>query len=1073
MAEQEKQYDYFAFISYCSVDEKWAKRLHVALEHYNIPTRLIKENPRLPRRIRPVFWYKVDLSGTKLKESLKRELDRSRYLIVICSPESARNQWVNSEIGDFLKTHDGDRVIPFIVEGEPKSSDPSRECFPVVLRNMSMDNEIRGVNMVESGFRKALVDVVATMLNIRFDVLWGRHRRRIIRNRLIAVLIALVAIIGCVKYYNYVRTTREYYAYYEVCHGMPVGIGAVDKGKLKSSMDFYTFEYSRGKLRRVVHCNPWGAPLNEGSSWSQFKSAILDIGYEGDRFNSITHRDAHGKPLYKLLYNDDYTKVDVKDPLSNDAASVFRSVSSSRETMKLESEMDFNNVLFRANSQIARYVYEYDDEGFTERVYFKKYNGSNEPGFDENGIAGIAYERDSNHRVIRKQYLDDNGKVMVDKNGCAGCEYDYDENGFIVEERFIDIDGNPQMSDLGYAVSKMEYDIANATTTERYYGEDLKPCITIGQYHKSVCKISGDTVIFSYYNVDDSRGYFYNGFVNVGLYHCVKNIFNSDGWNLSTSYYGADGHPCNDASGVHEIKAEFDEHGRPVKQTNYDIDGNPCRNNMGVCSVTYVYDNNNNITTIKFYDDNFALTAGNIGCSERHFVYDGTRLVRSGCLDQNGMPASPVFNLNAPVVGVKYDDFGNVTDLYRYNWSGTHEGFDDNVGVHAKAKYDGGYCVAVSNYNKYESLVDGGQGYAESFMTYDKRGNRLHTEYRDSNGDLCVVPSLNLAVLESVYDDCGMEIETRCYGADKKPIICHDGWAKKISEYKDFMLVGISSYGINDEPILATSIDAHCKRMSYDKLRRVIEERYYGVDKLPMVNKYGVSIQRYEYDYRGFMVKTAVYDVNDDPTDNSDGIHMGLRAYNDRNQITKCAFLDKGQKPTMSKSMKYSSVENQYNDRGQSLGTIFLDTTGNLTTCAEGYAKGVVKYDEYGRMVYMGYFDPDLNPVQVLVGQVYASASYCTFDEAGRIQSTTMFDNDVDEIFVGAAYYENGELVGYLNRKYGFLNQVANNGENEEIGYLWHDSDSTTRLYHEFLDSITEVSKQEVLKINAQIKSGE
>ncbi|MCM1449644.1 MAG: toll/interleukin-1 receptor domain-containing protein [Clostridiales bacterium] len=1066
------RYEYFAFISYCSSDEKWARWLHRGLEHYNIPSRLIKENPSLPKKIRPVFWYKVDLSGTKLKESLRRELDRSKYLIVVCSPESARTPWVNSEVTDFLKTHNGDSVIPFIVKGEPKSVDPSRECFPEVLRRMSMDEEIRGINAMMAGFRKALVDVVATMLGLRFDVLWGRHRRRLFRNRLIAVLIALVAIIGCVKYYDYVKTSRVYYASYELCHGMPVGIDAIDKGTLKSLLNHYTFEYSRGKLRRVVHCNPWGAPLNEGSSWSQFKSAILEMGYEGDRFNSITYRDALGKPLYKLIYNEDYTKVDVKDPLSNDAASVFKSVSSSRETMMSGTEMDFNNVLFQANSQIARYVYEYDDEGFIEYIYFKKYNGSNEPGFDENGIAGIAYERDRNHRVIRKQYLDDDGKVMVDKNGCAGCEYDYDVNGFIVEERFIDIDGNPRMSDLGYAVSKVEYDIAGATATERHYGEDLEPCITISQYHKAICEISGDTVIFSYYNTDNSSGYFFDRFNNEGLYHCVKNIFDGDGRHISTSYYGADGQPCNDALGVHERKAEFDDRGRPVKQTNYDMEGNPCRNNMGVCSATYSYDNNSNITSVKFYDDNFALTSGNIGCSARHFVYDGTRLVRSACLDPNGMPVSPVFNLSAPVVGVKYDDFGNVTDLYRYNGSGTHEGFDENVSVHVKAKYDGGYCVAVSNYNKSESLVDGWQGYAEQLMTYDKRGNRLHTEYRSPNGDLCVVPSLNYAVLESVYDDCGMEIETRSYGADGKPIICRDGWARKVSEYKDFMLVAMSSYGVNDEPILATSIEAHCKTISYDKSRRIVEERFYGVDKLPMANKYGVSIQRYEYDFRGFIVKTAVYDVKDNPTDNSDGFHMALNDYNDRNQITRSEFLDKDQKPVMSKSMKYSSTENQYNDSGMLLGTVFLDPDGNLTTSANGYAKGVVEYDENGRMVYMGYFDPDLNPVQVLAGQVYASASYCTFDENGHMLSTTMLDNDVDEVFVGASYFECGELSGYLNRKYGFLNHVANNGGNEAIGYLWHDSDSTTRRYHEFLDSITGIAKREVLKINARVKSG-
>ena len=86
----DKQYDYFAFISYCGSDEKWAKRLHYGLEHYHIPSHLQKEHPQLPSKIRPVFWYKQDLSGTKLRKALQNERDSSRYLIVICSPGQPR-----------------------------------------------------------------------------------------------------------------------------------------------------------------------------------------------------------------------------------------------------------------------------------------------------------------------------------------------------------------------------------------------------------------------------------------------------------------------------------------------------------------------------------------------------------------------------------------------------------------------------------------------------------------------------------------------------------------------------------------------------------------------------------------------------------------------------------------------------------------------------------------------------------------------------------------------------------------------------------------------------------------------
>lgn len=73
----------------------------------------------MPKKIRPVFWYKQDLSGTKLKKTPNNELSSSKYLIVICSPDSAKAEWVNDEVVAFIEQGKGDRIIPFIVAGSP------------------------------------------------------------------------------------------------------------------------------------------------------------------------------------------------------------------------------------------------------------------------------------------------------------------------------------------------------------------------------------------------------------------------------------------------------------------------------------------------------------------------------------------------------------------------------------------------------------------------------------------------------------------------------------------------------------------------------------------------------------------------------------------------------------------------------------------------------------------------------------------------------------------------------------------------------------------------------------------
>ena len=143
-----EQNSYYAFISYNSADEKWAKWLQHNLEYYHMPNALCKEYPELPKKIRPVFWYKQDLSGTKLKKALNNELSSSKYLIVICSPDSAKAEWVNDEVVAFIEQGKGDRIIPFIVAGSPHAKNPDEECFPPALLNLTRDEEIRGIDEV-------------------------------------------------------------------------------------------------------------------------------------------------------------------------------------------------------------------------------------------------------------------------------------------------------------------------------------------------------------------------------------------------------------------------------------------------------------------------------------------------------------------------------------------------------------------------------------------------------------------------------------------------------------------------------------------------------------------------------------------------------------------------------------------------------------------------------------------------------------------------------------------------------------------------------------------------------------
>ena len=184
---QEKEY--FAFISYQREDEKWAKWLAHELEHYHLPTTLNGKD--LPKNLRPIFRDVDELSAGNLPEQIYHALSISKNLIVVCSPHSAKSEWVNKEIEDFIKIKGGkaSNIYPFIVEGVPFSKDTDKECFPEKLRKLPENEERLGGNVNEQGGRDAaVVKIIAGMLGIGFDSLWQKYEREKRRRRNLTLL---------------------------------------------------------------------------------------------------------------------------------------------------------------------------------------------------------------------------------------------------------------------------------------------------------------------------------------------------------------------------------------------------------------------------------------------------------------------------------------------------------------------------------------------------------------------------------------------------------------------------------------------------------------------------------------------------------------------------------------------------------------------------------------------------------------------------------------------------------------------------------------------------------------------
>lgn len=191
---------YKAFVSYSWADAKWGKWLHHAIETYRTPPALVgKETPSgpVPPRLHPLFKDREEeAAGASIGTAVETALANSEFLIVICSPNSAKSEWVNREIAWFKTHRDPNKVLALIVDGEPGGGEG--ECFPKALTHevdgsLAVTDRFADMPLAADardagdGKRMAKLKLAAAMLGVGLDELVNREeRRRLVRTRIIA-----------------------------------------------------------------------------------------------------------------------------------------------------------------------------------------------------------------------------------------------------------------------------------------------------------------------------------------------------------------------------------------------------------------------------------------------------------------------------------------------------------------------------------------------------------------------------------------------------------------------------------------------------------------------------------------------------------------------------------------------------------------------------------------------------------------------------------------------------------------------------------------------------------------------
>ena len=199
---------YKAFLSYSHSDQKEAAWLHAALEKYRLPKQLLKilrsENGATASdRLGRIFRDRDELpAADDLTAEVKKALQSSEFMIVLCSPRAAASRWVNKEVIEFKKLRGEAAVLPIILEGEPNASsgsDASLECFPPGVRfRLDADGSLSrkhaepiaaDIRKTKDGRQRALLKLIAGLLGVGLDRLVEREMQRKQR-RVIAVTAA-------------------------------------------------------------------------------------------------------------------------------------------------------------------------------------------------------------------------------------------------------------------------------------------------------------------------------------------------------------------------------------------------------------------------------------------------------------------------------------------------------------------------------------------------------------------------------------------------------------------------------------------------------------------------------------------------------------------------------------------------------------------------------------------------------------------------------------------------------------------------------------------------------------------
>lgn len=948
------QYTNYAFISYQRKDEKWAKWLQHKLENYKLPA-VARQEQRQQRYIRPVFRDKTDLTGGVLAESLRGELLQSRFLIVICSPNAVQSEWVNSEIHTFIDNGRIERIIPFIVGGEPHADNAELECFPQALRSLQGQQELLGVNVAENGREQAFVRTVAYMLGVRFDELWRRHERRRRRLRLLAAAALLMAALLTLGVYDYQRSQVEYYADWVDRYGVAEGIIPLSDDQVKHRCCSYKFEYRRvpfgekdfysWRLHRVSLVNSQGVVVSgEFEKWHPFFYPIQEYVYSDGYVTEIVNRDDYERVTIRYSLKDDYQRnraclVDMVGKEKHQGSGYLAS-----STTSLSSTDNSESY-----SKIKRLHYTRNEQGYITRITYHANDGDElaESAIgDQNNIYGQQFDLDSLGRIVRSTFLNNEGHPVTDKQGVGYVCYAYQQLGSLKQITFLGQDQQPLIGEGRYATVQHKCDEYGNMILWSAYDHHGKPCLTIDGIHMAILRY--DT----------------NGFMT------EKQFLGTNGRPICCSHYFA------------SVKYKHDARGRVVEQAHFDINGQPCFDDKGVSAYRGEWNAADCIIEQACFDPKGKpCLQKELGVHMVKDEYDSQNyVINEAMFDINEQPCiSPIVHFSS--VRIIYDDYHNMTE---------------------KAFFDA---------NDKPCMDD--QGSSKQRYQYDVRGNVIEQTYYDVNDQL-VTCSLGYAKIQKEYDNYGNMTEQRFFDHEGKPAYVNMAVGKRIAYYPNGLIKEESFFDESGRLCVNDTWTA-IARYEYDANGNLTLTSYFDQDTIPCYEKeYLYSAYKTECDKQNNPRQITFLDTKGQPMYSSQGISMVKFKMNQQHKCTEAVYGDpQGQIIVVQRNtyderglttsetfydhqnrmiklaVGYARRTHQYDERGNEVVVALFGADNRPCMGDEEYSRLEKKYNAYSQLIEARYID-DKGKVKHIINQQYDQLGNVTskgyYDEKGNLK---------------------------------------------------------------------------------------